>query len=267
MKLATRSWPSSLVPAEPTVLLVHGITSSSRTWWRIAPALHEAGWQVLAVDLRCHGVSGCEPLVGVRDAAHDVAETLDAELGRIHVDVAWGHSLGGRTVLQLLNDRPDAANRAVIEDPPGRLTGLGERAANWKREVELARSDPLAFAAEQRAANPAWDERDIGENVASVAACRIGPVLGALNAGLSETAIELAPGIRVPTLLVVAERDSGLPEPDRSETIAALPAGSQLVELPGGHTLHRDVPDAYLRATLGWLSAPMTAPRPRDPSG
>jgi pimeloyl-ACP methyl ester carboxylesterase len=256
MRLHSHCWPDSLEAANPTILLVHGITASSRTWWRVAPALVNAGWQVLAVDLRCHGASGCEPPLGVRDAADDVAETLVAELGRPHVDVAWGHSLGGRTVMQLLNDQPDAANRAVIEDPPGRLTGLVERATNWRREVELARSNPLAFAAEQREANPRWDERDIVENVASVADCRITPILDALNAGLSETAIELAPAMRVPTLLVVAEHGSGLPEPDRSETIAALPSGSKLVELPGGHTLHRDVPRAYLDTVLGWLGAP-----------
>lgn len=256
MRLAARRWPDELHPGSPTVLLVHGITASSRTWWRIAPSLVEAGWQVLAVDLRCHGASGCAPPRDVRDAASDVAETLEVELGSAHVDVAWGHSLGGRTVLQLLNELPEAANRAVIEDPPGRLTGLDERAANWRREVELAGRDPLAFAAEQRKANPAWDDRDITENVASVAACRIEPIMEALNAGLTETAVELAPGVRVPTLLVVAAQDSGLPEPDRSETIAALPPGSRLVELPGGHTLHRDVPQAYLETVLDWLGAP-----------
>ena len=256
MKLAARRWPETLVRGSPTVLLVHGITSSSRTWWRVAPVVAAAGWQVLAVDLRCHGASGCEPPTGMRDAADDVAETLEAELGSIRLDVAWGHSLGGRTVLQLLNDHPAAANRAVIEDPPGRLTGLDERAATWSHEVDLARRDPLAFAAEQREANPSWDERDITENVASVAACRIEPVMDALAAGLSETAIELAPGVRVPTLLVLARSGSGLPEPDRSETFAGLPDGSQLVQLAGGHTLHRDVPDAYLETILDWLGAP-----------
>ena len=92
--------------------------------------------------------------------------------------------------------------------------------------------------------------------MASVAACRIEPITDALRAGFSESAIELAPGMRVPTLLVVAEHGSGLPEPDRSETIAALPPGSALVELPGGHTLHRDVPEIYLETVLGWLGAP-----------
>jgi pimeloyl-ACP methyl ester carboxylesterase len=256
MRLSTRRWPEQSEPARPTLLLVHGITASSRTWWRIAPALVDAGWQVLAVDLRCHGGSACEAPTGLRDAADDVVETLEAELGTAHVDVAWGHSLGGRTVLQLLNSMPNAANRAVIEDPPGELTGLEERAENWRREVNLARADPAAFAAEQRAANPAWDERDVEENVASVADCRIDPILTALESGVSEAAMELAPGIRVPTLLVVAQAGSVLSEPDRAATMARLPAGSRMVELPGGHTLHRDVPRQYLATTLGWLGAP-----------
>ncbi|MEO8510176.1 MAG: alpha/beta fold hydrolase [Chloroflexota bacterium] len=59
MRLAVQRWPDTLDAAAPTVLLVHGITASSGTWWRVAPALVDAGWQVLAVDLalpRCLGL-------------------------------------------------------------------------------------------------------------------------------------------------------------------------------------------------------------------
>lgn len=213
---------------------------------------------MLTVDLRCHGASGCDAVNGVRNVADDVAETLTDELRAAHVDVVWGHSLGGRTVMQLLNSIPDAANRAVVEEPPGELIGLEARVARWRREVDLARRDPDAFAAEQRTTSPAWDERDVAENVASVAACRLEPIVDSLESGQSETAIDLALGIQVPTLLVVALEGSALPEPDRSQAIAALPAGSQLVELRGGHTLHRDVPDQYLATILGWLGAPRT---------
>ena len=68
--------------------------------------------------------------------------------------------------------------------------------------------------------------------------------------------MELAPGIAVPTLLVVAQAGSVLSEPDRAATMAHLPAGSRMVELPGGHTLHRDVPELYLDTILSWLGAP-----------
>jgi len=61
----------------PLALLIHGVTSSSRTWWRLAPELVRQGFRVLAVDLRGHGAS---PRVGeglvLGDLSADVLETL-----------------------------------------------------------------------------------------------------------------------------------------------------------------------------------------------
>ena len=39
----------------PSLLLLHGVTSSARTWWRIGPALAAAGFRVVAPDLPGHG--------------------------------------------------------------------------------------------------------------------------------------------------------------------------------------------------------------------
>jgi pimeloyl-ACP methyl ester carboxylesterase len=238
----------------PILVLLHGVTASQRTWWRIAPILAGAGWQVLAIDLRCHGGSPCDGPIRGADTADDVAETL----GELEVDVLWGHSLGARTAMQLLATHPTRARRAVLEDPPGRIRRDREEAiANWRREVALARDDPERFVRQQLADNPSWDERDARENQASVAECRIETVMEAFATGYADGAPDLAPSLRVPALLVLAEESrSVLTGADRSETIAALPPGSRVVELPGGHTLHRDLPDDYLRVALEWLGGP-----------
>src|SRR5512132_1788955 len=78
--LATRTWGED--GGRPLALLVHGITSSSRSWWRLGPALAERGYAVLAVDLRGHG--GSPPSghgLGPADLATDVVETVAAHLG------------------------------------------------------------------------------------------------------------------------------------------------------------------------------------------
>ena len=41
-QLATRTWGDG-----PLALLVHGVTSSSRTWWRVGPALAGRGYLVV----------------------------------------------------------------------------------------------------------------------------------------------------------------------------------------------------------------------------
>jgi pimeloyl-ACP methyl ester carboxylesterase len=64
-------------PEGPVALLIHGVTSSSRTWWRVAPELVRGGYRVLAVDLRGHGASpraGDDLVLG--DLTGDVLETL-----------------------------------------------------------------------------------------------------------------------------------------------------------------------------------------------
>jgi len=59
VRLATRTWGegASTDGRRPLAVLVHGVISSSRTWWRVAPALVGRGFEVLTVDLRGHGAS------------------------------------------------------------------------------------------------------------------------------------------------------------------------------------------------------------------
>jgi pimeloyl-ACP methyl ester carboxylesterase len=246
------------LPSAPLAVLIHGVMASHRTWWRVAPIVADAGWRVMAIDLRCHGRSPCDGPIRGRDLADDVAETLRAEVGPDAVDVVWGHSLGARTAMQLLDAHPSLARRLILEDPPGRVSRDRAAAiAGWQRESALARDDPAAFVRQQLADNPSWDARDARENAESVRDVRTEWISEAFAEGYREGAPNLAALLTVPALLVLAEESrSGLKGEDRAETIAALPPGSRFVELPGGHTLHRDLPDDYLRVTLDWLGGP-----------
>ena len=38
-------------PADRPLVLIHGVTASSRIWWRVGPALAATGRRVVAVDL------------------------------------------------------------------------------------------------------------------------------------------------------------------------------------------------------------------------
>jgi pimeloyl-ACP methyl ester carboxylesterase len=256
MRLALHPTPDPIDPTRPSVVLLHGLTASARTWWRVAPAVAAAGWQVLALDLRCHGASVCDEPIGRWDVADDVAETLVAELGAPRVDVLWGHSLGARTALQVLARHPATAGRVVLEDPPGVRTDRSAQIAEWRREAALARTDPAAYAAEVRAKEPDLQDRDVEIMVADVAACRMEAIIRAIQAGLAmaDPADELVAQIRQPTLLLLADESrSGLSGEDRSRTVARLPEGSRTVLFDSGHTIHRDLPEAYVATALGWL--------------
>ena len=256
MRLALHPSPDPIDPTRPTIALLHGLTASSRTWWRVAPALAEAGWQVLALDLRCHGASGCDEPIGRWDAADDVVATLEAALGVARVDVLWGHSLGARTALQVLARHPGTADRAVLEDPPGVRNDRTEQIVHWRHEAALARTHPAAYAAEVRAMDPTLGEGDVDVMVAVVADCRIEPIITAIGAGLAmaDPADELVALTRQPILLLLADEErSGLTGEARARTIARLPAGSRTVVFDSGHTIHRERPEAYVATALEWL--------------
>ena len=54
MRLALENWGEE---DSPLAILVHGVTASSRTWWRVGPWFAENGWHAVAIDLRGHGAS------------------------------------------------------------------------------------------------------------------------------------------------------------------------------------------------------------------
>lgn len=92
----------------PTAVLVHGILGQRRNMLSFAKRLVQEfpSWQVLLVDLRCHGesaVSGAAPSGGphgVESAAADVLKLL----GRLKLfpEVLIGHSFGGKVVMSMV---------------------------------------------------------------------------------------------------------------------------------------------------------------------
>ena len=78
-------------PQKDVVLLLHGLIASSKTWGdKLVPAIVKAGFRVLAVDLRGHGLSG-KPY-----GANDYGTHLVEDIVRLldHAGVKSCHILG-----------------------------------------------------------------------------------------------------------------------------------------------------------------------------
>jgi pimeloyl-ACP methyl ester carboxylesterase len=110
VRLAVREWPGR----GPSILLLHGLASSSHIWDLVAPRL-ASRFRVVAYDQRGHGRSG-KPSSGygfdrlIADAAA-VIGTLG--LGR---PVVGGHSWGANVALQLAVDRAELVAGDVLVD-------------------------------------------------------------------------------------------------------------------------------------------------------
>src|SRR4051794_8393391 len=131
----------------PAIVLIHGITSSSRTWRQVMPALAEHH-TVVAPDLLGHGRSakprGDYSLGAYASGVRD----LLIYLGIDKVTVV-GHSLGGGIAMQFAYQFPDMLERLVLVDSGGLGGGVGlalRAAALPGSELVL----PLLFGGPQR---------------------------------------------------------------------------------------------------------------------
>jgi pimeloyl-ACP methyl ester carboxylesterase len=153
---ATLEWGD---PADPPLLLVHGVTSSSGTWWRVGPALAAAGFRVVAVDQPGHGETG--RWLGhhrFRDNAADLGAFVRAAgLERDDLRVV-GHSWGAMTVAAL----PASGLRPatlVLLDPPAIPREVIALMLDDPTEHRYADLDEAVRAV--RRANPSWSDGDV----------------------------------------------------------------------------------------------------------
>lgn len=95
------------------LLILHGLFGTMDNWRTFSRAL-EKNFRVILVDLRNHGRSFWSDEFSYELLVGDLIRLLD-HLGeeRVHV---LGHSMGGKTALQLLNEHFDRVDKTVIVD-------------------------------------------------------------------------------------------------------------------------------------------------------
>ena len=246
-------------PAARPLLLIHGVTSSAATWWRIGPALAATGRRVVAVDLPGHGMTGhWQGHHRFRDNAADVAAFLRvAGLDSERLQVV-GHSWGAVTAAAL----PAAGLRPstiVVIDPPVVPHAFIAQQAEDSTAQTYADLDEAVAAV--RAANPGWDEGDVAANAEALtqldetAARSVLLDNGDWDGGLADLADPAALGI--PIWLVRGEPATGsyLAE----EAVAAFAArigADHIIKIAGGpHSPHRTHPVETVAALLRALDS------------
>jgi pimeloyl-ACP methyl ester carboxylesterase len=206
------------------LVLVHGVTSSARVWWRVGPALAATGRRVVAVDLPGHGLTGhWQGHHRFRDNAADVAAWVRAAALDVPELQVVGHSWGAMTVAAL----PRAGIRPaslVLLDPPAIPYASISALASDPSEVPYPdiQTGMIALSRE----NPAWTPEDVrakAEALVQLDAAAARSVLvdnGDWDGGLLDLSDPAADGIEL--WIVRGEVASGGLVPD--ETLPAFAA-------------------------------------------
>ena len=231
-----------------SILLLHGITSDARGWWRLGPDLAQRGWEVTAVDLRGHGESPSGADYALASYAGDVLALAD------RWDAVLGHSLGGAVAVVAAGLRPGYARRLVLVDP-ALLTGLvdpGEAV-----EALLAPYRRPATTDAVAADNPSWHPEDCRLKAEALPRCPPGVVRATIYGNPDWNLIAGTARLTVPTTIIGGDpAHGGIVPVTVGEWFADEVPNLDYVMIPGsGHSIHREVAhyDAFVAAVLAAL--------------
>jgi pimeloyl-ACP methyl ester carboxylesterase len=255
-RMTYRQWGPTT--ATDAVLLVHGITSSSLSWIRVAPRLAEHA-RVIAVDLKGHGDSG-RPQAGYRlaDQADELAGLI-AALGLRSVRLV-GHSWGGAIGLEFAARDAAPITRLVLEDPAIAVRSASPEQRQQTIDNYVASVGLSEAEAEQRVrANvaPGWTEQDIAGKIdASVKGSRASVRAVFDENGRWDISDRLS-RLRMATLLVRAEVANGGIVGEQVLSIARTNPLVQVVTVPrADHNIHRGQFDAFMAQVEAFLNEP-----------
>jgi pimeloyl-ACP methyl ester carboxylesterase len=225
------------------VVLVHGLSGSTRWWARNIEALAEH-FRVYLVDLPGFGSARHG---GLLFALGEAAAWLHAwmEAAAIGPASLIGHSMGGYLCLEVAARWPEDVRRLVLAAP----AGVPERA----RVADYA----LPLLAELRHLDPRFAP------TLAYDALRAGPttLLRAAVELLARDAREQARAVRAPTLLIWGERDA-LVSPSAANVLAGLMPDARVLILPrAGHVVMFDAAQAFNEAVIRFLAAPTEGDR------
>jgi 3-oxoadipate enol-lactonase len=226
------------VPGAPTLLLFHGLaTTSYLTWFSTLDEL-AATHRVVMLDQRWHGRGIVSERFSLEDCVDDAAAVLD-QLGIASV-VAVGYSMGGALAQLFWRRHPERTAGLV----------LASTAACWNETRGDAMFYPTLDKANDRFRDhyrervlevraSLGDDRHVGEEMStwawaefrSTSAWAMPEVLGALG---GFDARPWLGEIDVPTAVVVTGRDHAIPTSRQRAMAAAIP-GAAVHETPGGH--------------------------------
>ena len=255
MKLHYRSYGEG-----PPVVLLHGLFGSLDNWHSISRELARR-FRVYAPDQRNHGDSPHSAEMNYPAMAEDVLDFIRS-IGLERAAVV-GHSMGGKTAMELALAHPEAVDRLVVVDiSPRAYAPCHERIFNGLLALEPAGFENRGEI--EAALAPAIPSKSVRQFLLKSLARDPGGAfrwklnLRDLFANYGRLSEALA-GNRVfrgPALFLRGGKSEYLPESDWGLVRSLFP-GARLETVAGaGHWVHAEAPEPFLKNVLEFLDEP-----------
>ena len=247
MRLHTRRFG----PENPTVLLLHGLSSAGPVWWQIAAMLGSAGYSSVAPDLRGHGESDHPGEYDLTGYASDVIQTCPGPW-----PLVIGHSLGGATAVRAASLDPDFAEAYLLIDPAIDFDPVAAETVRTELVADVAEPPTIEQLLAER---PQWSRGDAQRKRDALLATSV----DVMNRSFTDNrdwglGAELS-RIPAPVHLLGAEEEplyAAAAFARHSENAPNL----TFEQVPGtGHSIHRDDPATVIARALVLLSPELRA--------
>lgn len=240
-------------PALPSIVLIHGAGFDHTAWALHSRYFAHHGHSVLVPDLPGHGRSQGPALRSVAEMADWIAALLDAARAtKAHL---IGHSMGSLVALEAAARHPQKVSAlGLIGTSAAMAVGpdlLKAAEANDQAAIDMVSIWGLGFGAELGGslAPGLWMH---GGAQRVLQACAPGVLHSDLAACNSYAdALAAAAKVKVPTTLILGERDMMTPAKAGKALAAAIPNARTVVLRGAGHMLMAERPDELLAALTG----------------
>jgi pimeloyl-ACP methyl ester carboxylesterase len=241
---------------EPLIIL-HGLFGSLENWRPMSKRLAEH-FKVFALDQRNHGRSPHSFQMDYALMAEDVRDFLTAQ--SLKDACVLGHSMGGKTAMQLALSHPDLVRKLVIADmAPQRGFGRHEKMIEGLRALDLARFETRKEI--ENALAPAVPDlstrqfllKNIARKTEGGFSWKIGLEEIHQNYGRLTEAIDSSAPFAKPALFIRGETSDYLLEGDWPSIQRLFPQAA-LRTIPGvGHLVHVENEQAFYELVTQFL--------------
>jgi pimeloyl-ACP methyl ester carboxylesterase len=234
----------------PAVVLLHGAGFDHSTWALHSRWFAHHGHSVLAPDLPGHGRSSGKALPTIAGMADWTAALLDAA-GATKARLV-GHSMGSLIAIETAARHPDKVSALSLIGTAATMTVgpdlLKAAEANEAAAVDMVSIWGLGFKAELGGslAPGLWMHQGAQRVLERTAPGVLHSDLNACNT--YQNALAAAAQVKVPTTVILGERDMMTPA-KAGKMLAAAIANARTIVLPGaGHMMMVEQPDELLAA-------------------
>ncbi|MBV7485582.1 alpha/beta fold hydrolase [Bordetella sp. BOR01] len=222
------------------VIIVPGITSPAVTWGFVGERLGQA-FDTYVLDVRGRGLSEASDRLDYSlDAQAADVIAFARELGLARYSLV-GHSMGARIGIRAARQAPAGLARLVMVDPP--VSGPGRRAypAQLPWYVDsMAQARRGMDAQAMRTFCPTWTDEQLRLRAQWLHTCDERAVLASFEGFHTDDIHADLPALRVPGLLVTAERGEVVRDDDVNEIQRLAPGVAHVRVASAGHMIPWD---------------------------